>query len=149
MIRSPRKNPFSEAMDRKLIKLVKIYGTNNWNMISRSFPDKSANKCKARWKYYLSPANEPVPWSEEEDRLLLALESQIGTKWTVISQSFVRRTPGDVRGRFLKLKKQLKKTMKINCKLYNDAFVVVPKSEPKTKETKEQKPEKPKEKNPK
>lgn len=106
MKRGKKQVPFSEAMDRKLMKLVDVYGTNNWNMIARNFKDQSAKKCKERWRIYLSPKNGELPWSQEEDEMLMMLESQIGTKWTSISQKLTRRTAGDVRNRYLKIKRR-------------------------------------------
>lgn len=106
MKRGKKLVPFSEAMDRKLMKLVDVYGTNNWNMVARNFKDQSAKKCQERWRLYLSPKIEEIPWSQEEDKMLLMLESQIGTKWTLISQRLTRRTAGDVRNRFLKIKRR-------------------------------------------
>lgn len=133
MKRSGKTIAFSEALDRKLIKLVGIYGTNNWNMISRNFTEKSAKKCKDRWRYFLAPSNEPAPWTQEEDDLLLSLESQLGTKWTSISERFFRRTPCDVRTRFLKLKRQQRKFMKMNNRL-NKTTIDAPEHEQREEE---------------
>lgn len=120
MSQKGKKNTFSDAMDRKLKNLVEIYGTNNWNMISRNFRDKSAQKCKERWKLFLSPSNERIPWSADEDKLLLRLHCELGNKWTTISLSFSRRTQGDIRSRFLKLKRQERKLLKANNKSFTN-----------------------------
>lgn len=145
MKRIRKKIPFSEAMDRKLIKLVDIYGTNNWNMIARNFKEQSAKKCKERWMVFLSPSVEQIPWTPEDDKLLLTLESQIGTKWTSISQSFTRRTPGEVRTRFRKLKIREMKKMKLKNNANEDVFEVEEEKEPiKQEQIVEKGPEPPK-----
>ena len=50
-------------------------------------------------------ANAPQhePWSAEEDRAILRLVSEVGPRWTLISQSLQGRSDSSVRNRFVRL----------------------------------------------
>lgn len=97
---------FSKEQDIRLINLVNLIG-EQWNLIARTFKNKSAKQCKNRWINYLSPNVNKEPWTEEEDELLKSLVQTHGQLWKKISSFFNGRSPGDIR--YLKI---LRKTVR-------------------------------------
>lgn len=103
------KSMFTIKEDKKLIKLVKEYGDQDWALISSFFKDRTRRQCRERWKKYLCPSLNHSPWTSEEDELLLKKFNQIGPKWTQISKSFKNRTDISIKSRYIYLMRKIKK----------------------------------------
>lgn len=100
---------FTENTDNRLRELVGKFGTEAWEIISRHMYNKSPKQCKDRWTNYLDPAIKRDPWEADEDQRLTALVDDIGPRWKDIATHFGTRTPSDVRFRYLKLMRNMKK----------------------------------------
>ena len=51
-----KKGNWSQEESELLIALVNRYGTDNWDLISRQIPGRSAAKCRDRYTGYLDPS---------------------------------------------------------------------------------------------
>lgn len=91
---------FSNREDETLKRLVEEFGTENWNDIAEKLGTKNARQCRERWMNYLDPNINRKEFSEEEDKLLIALISQLGKKWVVIMSHFERRTDTQLKNRY-------------------------------------------------
>ena len=97
---------FTEKEDELLKELVSKYGADNWKRIASKMENRNSRQCKERWNCYLSPDINKSPWTDEEDRLLIKLYREIGSKWKIISSAFKNRTHISVRNRMKTLLKQ-------------------------------------------
>lgn len=102
---------FTNNDDQRLKDFVSKFGIEDWTKISMLMKNKSAKQCKDRWSNYLDPAYSHSPWTEEEDNLLLLMYEEMGSQWTLMSSHFEKKTPGEIRFRYLKLMRQ---KMKMN-----------------------------------
>lgn len=106
-------NKFSLEEDRRLSKLVHMYGENNWEIIADMMRGRSIRQCRERWQHYLSPNVINVPWTEKEDQLLEKKFNELGSSWTQIARFFPNRNYIQVRNRFLKMKRNARTKTKI------------------------------------
>ena len=97
------KNKFTSQEDRDLLALVEQHGTKQWDRIADSLPGRSARQCRDRWKNYLAPNVNQMPWTREEDQRLLQLYQLVGPRWSKIGATFPGRTSVSVKNRWHKL----------------------------------------------
>lgn len=102
---------FTEAEDKKLIDLVKKYGTRNWNLISKKMRNKAPRQCHARFMNYVNPQLNHGDWTKEDEELLLQKFDEIGPKWTNLASFFKNRPANDVRYKLLRLNRARSKLM--------------------------------------
>ncbi|KAL4581601.1 hypothetical protein LXL04_006124 [Taraxacum kok-saghyz] len=84
------KGQWNSEEDRLLVQLVKQYGDTKWSRIAEKLPGRIAKQCRDRWQNHLRPDITKDAWSEEEDKLLIAIHKEVGNKWSEIA----RRLPG-------------------------------------------------------
>lgn len=96
---------FTQQEDNKLIRLIELLGTGDWEAISLEMKNRTSRQCKDRWLNYLSPSLSSVPWTEDEDALLEKLHHKYGPRWTKISTYFKNRSPNGVRKQFQLIQK--------------------------------------------
>ncbi|MDR0661846.1 MAG: hypothetical protein LBF76_00445 [Holosporales bacterium] len=100
---------FSSQEDERLSALVENMGTNNWGAIVQQMPGRNARQCRERYRNYLRPDINRAPWTPEEDQLLLEEYGKIGSKFEFISWFFPGRTGINVRNRYNRLRRRIKK----------------------------------------
>ncbi|KAJ9562495.1 hypothetical protein OSB04_007655 [Centaurea solstitialis] len=84
------KGQWNSQEDRLLVQLVKQHGDSKWSKIAEKLPGRIAKQCRDRWQNHLRPDITKDAWSEEEDRVLIAIHKEVGNKWSEIA----RRMPG-------------------------------------------------------
>ncbi|KAL7604105.1 transcription factor MYB98 [Lactuca sativa] len=84
------KGQWNSDEDRLLVQLVKQHGDTKWSKIAEKLPGRIAKQCRDRWQNHLRPDITKDAWSEEEDKLLIAIHKEVGNKWSEIA----RRLPG-------------------------------------------------------
>jgi hypothetical protein len=82
----------------------------SWATISLSVQGRTAKSCRERWCLNLDPSINRGPWSEEEDKLLVALHHQHGNKWATIRTHLKGRTENSVKTRFKTLERLMSDT---------------------------------------
>ena len=103
---------FTEKEDSTLSILVYRFGNRNWEKIASFMPQRNARQCKERWNQYLSPNINKQPFTQEEDNLLLQKQSELGSKWEILTLFFKGRTSVSLRNRWLLLTKEKRKSQK-------------------------------------
>jgi hypothetical protein len=91
------RHKFLPAEDELLRTLVERYGETNWNLISKFMRRRNARQCRERYRNYLSPIFRNVPWTADEERLLIEKVKEHGQKWSVIARSFEARSDVNVK----------------------------------------------------
>ena len=103
--RHKNRSVFSIEEDDKLRRLVKEYGTQEWDLISEIMKTRNPRQCRERWKHYLSAPNTNKPWTQKDDELLMANYKKYGKKWTKLAKCFRGRSDLSVKNRVEQLLK--------------------------------------------
>jgi hypothetical protein len=91
---------FTPEEDAFLRLGTQLYGTGNWDLIAEDMEGRTGRQCKERWVKYLAPGLSHLPWTPEEDALLLQKYSELGRSWAKIARFFPRRTDIMIKNRF-------------------------------------------------
>ena len=91
---------FTQEEDALLRRLVQMYGTDNWALVSRGMIGRTARQCRERYRSYLMPTLKNGPWTAEEDILLLRLVQMYHNKWVLIASHFDGRSDSNVKNRW-------------------------------------------------
>jgi hypothetical protein len=99
--------PWTSAEDLRLLAAVARFGARDWRAIS-SFvgAGRTASQCNQRWYRAIDPTITHRAWDSEEDRRLLsAVETYGTTSWCRVARVVVARTDLQCRYRYLQLVK--------------------------------------------
>jgi len=94
-----QKGPWKKKEDMKILELVKKYG-KAWSKISFEIGSRNGKQIRDRFTNVLDPEIKKGRFTEEEDRLLIKLFKQYGSKWSSIANYFPKRTADMIKNRF-------------------------------------------------
>jgi len=78
--------PWTSLEDDRLQRCVGAYG-ENWTLIQKHLPGRSAMQCRERWKNVLDTSLNKSAWTSAEDTLLQQLVAKHGAgKWSKIAK---------------------------------------------------------------
>jgi len=101
---NPTKGPWKKNEDELLKQFVIQFGPKNWSFIANKMNDHNifrlGKQCRERWFNHLSPEVRKDPWTEEEDKIIIEEYNKMGSKWTLISNLLVGRTPNSIKNRW-------------------------------------------------
>jgi hypothetical protein len=109
---SKKRIHFTPDEDKNIIHLVSIYGTDKWKIIAGFIKNKTPRQCRERFRNYLSPNIQNLPWCAEEISHLLRLVQLHGTKWNILTSYFPGRSQTDIKNKWYSLSKNQKEIEK-------------------------------------
>ena len=87
-------------MDEQLTEAVAKFGEGHWSEIAELVEGRTGKQCRERWKNEISSEVKKGGWTVDEDALIVACVSELGTKWSEISKHFVGRTDNAIKNRY-------------------------------------------------
>ena len=80
-----------------------------WREVSKEMGfTRNSIQCRERWTNFLTPTLRLSDWSEEEDTLLLRLQSESGNQWKYFTTILTGRCADHIRRRFIVLTRRNK-----------------------------------------
>ncbi|KAK1409947.1 hypothetical protein QVD17_36478 [Tagetes erecta] len=105
-----KRGPWSPEEDAKLKTFIEKYGTGgNWIALPHKAGLKRCGKsCRLRWLNYLRPNIKHGEFTDDEDKIICSLYSNIGSRWSIIAAQLPGRTDNDIKNYWnTKLKKKI------------------------------------------
>ncbi|CAA7410572.1 unnamed protein product [Spirodela intermedia] len=99
--RRSSKGGWTEEEDEILSRMVKQFGGKNWKKIAVFFPGRTDVQCLHRWQKVLNPELIKGAWTKEEDKRIIELINNYGTKrWSIIAREMRGRIGKQCRERW-------------------------------------------------
>ena len=100
---------FTEEEDQILCNMVQKYGKKCWKFVAQHLTGKTPRQCRERYTHYLAPDIHHLPWTPQEDSMLIKEYSLIGPKWTKLKEQFQGRSTVNIKNRWTKLSRRANK----------------------------------------
>jgi myb proto-oncogene protein len=93
------KGSWKKEEDHAIVELVNKYG-KSWSKISKILGTRNGKQIRDRFINVLDPEIKKGKFTEDEDRKLIMLFNQYGSKWATISKYYPNRTADMIKNRF-------------------------------------------------
>ncbi|XP_071900929.1 transcription factor MYB115-like [Coffea arabica] len=91
------KEQWTPEEDRALIQHVENFGVGKWSQISKILQGRKGKQCRDRWHNHLMSDIKKDTWTEEEDKILVEVHAEIGSKWVEIAKRLPGRTENSIK----------------------------------------------------
>jgi hypothetical protein len=72
--------------DAAIVEHVQLHGEVLWAQLSRTMPTRTGKMLRERYREHLRPTISKAPATPDKEALIIALQREIGNKWTEIAQ---------------------------------------------------------------
>ena len=83
------------------------HGSVRWEVVAKSVSRRNMKQCRERWEFHLNPEISKEPFTQYEDRVIVAQQKKIGNRWTLIAEQLPGRTSSSVKNRWYTVLKRL------------------------------------------
>jgi hypothetical protein len=97
------KAKWSPDEDQILLGLIQEHGAHRWNELAESIPGRTGKQCRERWLSKLSPDFTAVPWTREEDDILIRCQETHGNQWAKFRSQLPNRSLVQIKNRWVSL----------------------------------------------
>lgn len=97
------KGPWTYEEDELLKSLIKEYGEGSWSQIASKLPGRSGKQCRDHYTNQIDPSLNKLPFTLEEDKLLIKLQKEYNSQWSIIKKHMNNRSELSLKNRFKKL----------------------------------------------
>jgi hypothetical protein len=120
---------WTENEDQRLIAAIELYGLNKWRLVSQFVGNgRTQAQCSQRWNRGLNPEISKAPWTQTDERKLVALVEKYGKKnWRKIAKELKNRSDAQCRYRYQQMERmgltpKEKEEEKIELEDLSDSF---------------------------
>jgi len=93
------RNSWTEAEDEQVLELIKVHGPK-WTKIALIMGGRTGKQVRDRYLNVLTPHINKASWTQEEDKMIMAMYQQYGAQWRRISEYLKGRTETQVKNRY-------------------------------------------------
>ncbi|KAF5766046.1 putative transcription factor MYB-HB-like family [Helianthus annuus] len=93
-----KKGPWTPEEDIMLVSYVQQHGPGNWRQVPTNTGLRRCSKsCRLRWTNYLRPGIKRGDFTDDEEKMIIQLQTLLGNKWAAIASYLPERTDNDIK----------------------------------------------------
>jgi hypothetical protein len=103
------RSKFTPREDSLLREIISLGRCRDWSEVARDLPGRNARQCRERWNNYVNPNLTSMPWTSEEEALLIRKHSELGSQWQVMVRWFPNRSKNQIKNHWLALERRIQR----------------------------------------